>query len=94
MQSKLAVGVVFVIGCVAGGAASQMVVPKARAGTNPPRWEYVCGESENEAIPLAQLNKAGAEGWELAWMLPNKMRGGVGFLDTNDIVYCMKRPMP
>lgn len=94
MQSRLAIAVVFVIGCVAGGAASHITISTARAGTNPPRWEYRCDESPNEDIPLAQLNQAGSEGWELVWMMPNKMRGGVGVLDTNDLSYCMKRPVP
>ena len=87
MQSRLAAGVVFVIGCVAGGAASQMVVPKARANSSAPRWEYNCFDAEitdNFDLPVDELNKAGAQGWELVSMVPR--RGGYG--------YCFKRPAP
>ena len=30
------------IGCVAATVAQNFVVPPARAGTNPMRWEYTC----------------------------------------------------
>ncbi|HTJ47736.1 MAG TPA: hypothetical protein VL463_36820 [Kofleriaceae bacterium] len=37
-------------------------VPPARAGTSPPRWEYLCLQNP----PKAQLAEAGAQGWEAA----------------------------
>jgi hypothetical protein len=93
MQSKLAVAVVFVVGCVAGGAASQMVVSKARANPSAPRWAYNCIEAdrtESFDLPVDALNKNGEQGWELVSMLPTKPNLG----EYEKFIYCFKRPAP
>lgn len=63
----------FVVGCGAGGAASQLVIPSARAGTNPTRWEYTCIRAHDpmvgETDALAAWNRAGAQGWEFTVLL-------------------------
>jgi hypothetical protein len=68
----------FLAGCVAARA----VIPVARAGTTPQRWEYHC-----ETLGLGTmrgftetLNQAGVEGWELAGLTTQ--------------YYCFKRPLP
>jgi hypothetical protein len=94
----LGMALAFGVGCGAGygagatATASSFVVPPARAGTNPARWEYTCmvlparasgpTPDQNE---LANMNKAGAEGWELA-----TVQGGGQF----NTVLCFKRPLP
>jgi hypothetical protein len=95
-MTGVALALAFGIGCGAGyGAgttASNFVVPPARAGTNPPRWEYTCmvlparaSGPTPDASELANMNKAGGEGWELV-----TAQGG-GSLNT---VFCYKRPLP
>jgi hypothetical protein len=93
MQSRLAIAVVFVVGCVAGGAASHVTIPAARAETNPAHWEYTCIEAdrtESFDFPVNELNKAGAQGWELVSMLPVKKDLG-GY---DKFGFCFKRPAP
>jgi hypothetical protein len=70
---------VFLLGC----AAEDLVVPPARAGTSPTRWEYACktGYAESDVATIA--NKFGPEGWELA---------GVGSAFGGGSVWCFKRP--
>ena len=73
---------VFFLGCA---AERLMVVPPARAGTSPTRWEYACKTGyENEDV-AAMANKFGPEGWELA---------GVGPAHGPGSVWCFKRPLP
>jgi hypothetical protein len=77
--------VAFLAGCGASAVASQLVIPSARAGTNPTRWEYLCliaephltGRSKRD---VEAFNAAGAEGWELA--------------TTGNAAWCFKRPLP
>jgi hypothetical protein len=58
--------IAFVVGCGVGGFASQHAIPSARAGTRPTRWEYFfIGDPETN-----EMNKAGAEGWELTSQSP------------------------
>jgi hypothetical protein len=66
----------FVVGCGAGAFASQLAIPSARAGTSPTRWEYLWIRSPDND----EMNKAGAEGWELA--------------TVSGALYCLKRPLP
>jgi hypothetical protein len=68
--------VAFVLGCV----TKAIVVPPARAGTNPTRWEYRCVKAFN---PEEDANKLGAEGWELG--------SAVGVAPA---LWCFKRPLP
>ena len=82
----LVISLVFILGCVAGATTAQLVVPKARAGTNPTRWEYHCTTDAGDDLnrhPPKTLNALGAEGWELvsAAYVPQ------------DAVFCFKRPL-
>jgi hypothetical protein len=72
--------VVFFAGC----AASRLIVPPARAGTSPQRWEYTCPYvSHNDATAVAETaNKFGAEGWEWSGVFGNAP------------AVCFKRPLP
>jgi len=93
MRSKILTAVVFVVGCMTGGVASQLAVPKARAGTNPPRWEYFCTQSATD--PAAAMNKVGAEGWELVTVSSSKLEHHFNNdYETAMMLYCFKRPAP
>ena len=67
MKGTLAISIALVVGCVAGATTSHLVVPPVRAGTNPPRWEYICKDDLEKAEKGfdAALNELGAQGWEL-----------------------------
>jgi hypothetical protein len=61
------------------------VIPKARAGTNPARWEYTCANAQPEyKSDLDEFNRAGAQGWELA--------AGAG--QPGARTWCFKRQLP
>jgi hypothetical protein len=79
------IGVVFLIGCAVGGASSRLAVPLARAGTNPPRWEYHCIEGSPELV--AQANQMGDQGWEMA------AGAGAGAGYGKELIWCFKRPV-
>lgn len=79
----------FVIGCAMGGAA-HLVVPPARAGTAPTRWEYQCMETAGAGM-TSTLNRFGAEGWELASIAPAGIPGGYY---VNTYTLCTKRALP
>jgi hypothetical protein len=75
----------FVLGC----AATQLgprIVPPARAGTAPQKWEYTCLQTvEKDPQKVATIaNKYGQEGWELSAAIP------ADFWAT----WCFKRPLP
>lgn len=83
--------IVFILGCATGGVASQLVIPPARAGTPPTRWEYLCGIDRadyDQLVDVKTFNRAGAEGWELAAMV--SPRPG-GTMSQGKIHYCFKR---
>jgi hypothetical protein len=70
--------VVFFAGCA---AERLLVVPPARAGTNPQRWEYACRGLPVEARPVEEAaNKLGAEGWEMT--------------GSSESTWCFKRSLP
>ena len=54
----------FLVGCATTMVAAPTIVPPARAGTAPVKWEYHC-EYLEDATLTQTLNKFGAEGWEL-----------------------------
>jgi hypothetical protein len=89
MRSMRAVilGAVFLIGCAVGGAASQLVVPPVRAGTNPTRWEYFVLQDPEKI--LSQSNQLGAKGWEMVGMT-----GIRHATDQTEWVWFFKRPLP
>ena len=63
---RLAIALVFLGGCAVGGAAGQVVVPKARAA-NTQRWDHFCVVVDgNDAAEVNQaMRKPGQEGFEL-----------------------------
>jgi hypothetical protein len=66
----------FLAGC--GASAAAVAIPKARAGTNPARWEYRCVQEMGN--PTGALNLHGAEGWELT--------------AVSGAMWCFKRQLP
>jgi hypothetical protein len=67
----------FAAGCLVTSLTKSMV-PPARAGTTPQRWEYFCH------YDTSGFNLLGKEGWELA---AGATSGTVG-------TFCFKRPLP
>jgi hypothetical protein len=66
----------------AGCVASQVVVPRAQAGTGPVRWEYSCIDGWSGVTHSA--NQLGKEGWEMA--------AGAGTSDH--MMWCFKKQLP
>jgi len=93
MQHRGFIAIVFVIGCATGSVASQLVVPKARAGTTPTRWEYYCGRVEAGGLTTA-LKTAGAEGWELVNVVPARQGTAFATIEVADFTFCAKRALP
>jgi hypothetical protein len=77
-KTAFALLVVFFAGCAASRFV--FVVPAARAGTNPQRWEYACAYGVAYAHEIETANQYGAQGWELV----TKGEGS----------WCFKRPLP
>ena len=94
MQHHGIIAIVFVIGCVTGGVAAQLVVPTVRAGTSPTRWEYQCATADRDAEDVTgTLNKLGAEGWELVSLAPRvSMAAGHG--GVSSYMLCARRALP
>ena len=70
------------LGCV----VRDVYFDRAEAVPTKSRWEYRCisdGDTTSLSDVVAQLNKAGAEGWELAV---------AGNRTTTTSHYCLKRP--
>lgn len=82
---------VLLLGIIVGCAAERiLVVPPARAGTTPQRWEYSC-ESAIQGI-TAMANRYGQEGWELT--AAAGYGAGLGLSQEEKMVWCFKRPLP
>jgi hypothetical protein len=79
-----AVAAVFLVGCAVGGVSSQLVVPRASAqqGATMTRWEYLCPRSIDHDVWPTEVNRAGAQGWELT----------TSQLSQGTIYACFKRP--
>jgi hypothetical protein len=85
---------VFIVGCATGGVAAQLVVPPARAGSTPTRWEYQCAfEDADAARVTTTLNKLGAEGWELVGLMQAPIPGWHA-KDAYAYTVCTKRALP
>ena len=85
---SVSLGIVFLVGCAVGGAASHVVAPPVRAGTNPERWEHYCFKGSSGISQTA--DKLGAEGWE---MVAGAGAGaGDGIMKEMVFVFCFKRP--
>jgi hypothetical protein len=76
----------FIVGCVTSQVVAPLLVPAVRAGTTPPRWEYLCIDISHAKTVETWANKAGAEGWELT--------AASGRGDSARPVWCFKRPLP
>ena len=88
MKRQILIAITFLAGCVAGGMSSQMIAPPARAGAPVTRWEYFCvHNSDDAAESMANLNAAGARGWELA------TAAGFGGHMSPTTMFCLKRPL-
>jgi hypothetical protein len=68
-------------------AEAQYVVPMARAGTTPQRWEYSCIRADDDDRATRLLNRHGDRGWELV------AAAGEGATATG-VVWCFKRELP
>jgi hypothetical protein len=71
---------VFFLGC----AAERLIVPPARAGTTPQRWEYTCKDETGDGDATTMANQMGREGWELA----------TAGTHAYGATWCFKRPLP
>jgi hypothetical protein len=69
--------VVFFAGCA---AERLLVVPPARAETNPQRWEYACFKYFDIGSTTEKANEFGAQGWEM--------------VSASNVPWCFKRPLP
>jgi hypothetical protein len=92
MKQHGIIAVIFIIGCATGGVASQLVIPPVRAGTNPTRWEYLCGESTSNLN--GHLVKPGTEGWELVSVFLSDQKRYADGTTADTMAYCFKRPLP
>lgn len=94
MRQSSILAVIFIIGCAAGGVASQMVIPPVRAATQPTRWEYVCAESRENLT--AEVGQFGTQGWELVTVFPidQDSRANAYGLHASKFGFCFKRPLP
>ena len=77
------VGLVFLVGCAVGGAASRYAVPPASAeqAATMTRWQYFCIDTFD---PTEEANRAGREGWEMV-----AVGGG-----APNATWCFKRARP
>jgi hypothetical protein len=91
--------VAFLIGCSASYVTPRFLVPPVHAGTDPPRWEIRCVDSEtarvsdNQIVEVTQaggwnpvLKRFGQEGWEPVQFMRNELAAKI------DAV-CFKRPL-
>jgi hypothetical protein len=73
---------VFFLGC----AAERLIIPPARAGTSPTRWEYFCKGAYPDEEVTKVANAAGQQGWEMA------AAGAAGQVGVP--IWCFKRALP
>jgi hypothetical protein len=93
-EAPALIAIIFLIGCATGGVTSQLVVPPARAGTSPTRWEHFCATvgPGPEAVTIA-LNAQGGQGWDLVSVTPNDQRTSAG-AGRDAFLVCSKRALP
>jgi hypothetical protein len=78
--------VVFFAGCA---AERILVVPPARAGTSPQRWEYACRDARSDEKTTNMANEMGQQGWEMAAASTFTIAGS-----SDGMTWCFKRPLP
>ena len=92
MKRHLLLTSIFILGCATGGVASQLVVPPARAGTTPTRWEYYCVQGAGLHIP--SLTAIGAEGWDMTSAFASHYSHETDQdLHAAAYTFCFKRPV-
>ena len=79
---RITLGVVFLVGCAAGGVASRIGVPAAGAQAATVRWEYMC--IDGWAGVTHSSNQLGKDGWDMA--------AAAGTADH--MMWCFKRRRP
>ena len=98
-QTLIIIGIAFVIGCIAGPMANQVVVRPAQAAPEGARkWEQYCSfrKVDHGPVPFDDINgntnddlkSRGLEGWELTSTAPITANGY-----TNGLAYCFRRPI-
>ena len=89
MKNRVTLGVgaagLLFFGCITGAAVSPLVVPQARAGSDPQRWEFRCTSGVGSADVQIAANSFGKQGWEMA---------GAAGTPRGDSIWCFKRPLP
>ena len=80
-------GVVFVMGCAAGGVAHNYVSPANAAAPAAPgsRFAYYCFKDDGVDSIQNTANEIGKQGWELA---SSSLSGGA---DMSSPIWCFKR---
>lgn len=67
---------------------ANIVIPPVRAGTSPPRWEYVCFK-DHRLVSIAQKSNAlGNAGFELSATAVSPSSG------SGTAIWCFKRRLP
>jgi hypothetical protein len=93
MKQRGFIAIIFVIGCATGGVASQVVIPPARAGTNPTRWEHICVKTNTKLSEM--MTEMGAQGWELVSAFPTYLDHKFdNSLEAQAFMFCSKRALP
>lgn len=93
MKHAVPFGLLFVLGCAVGGAASQLAVAPSRAGNPPSRWEYLCTQASPTPSSLTtHLNQMAGQGWDLVSTSPAHLEREAGAgAATDAFVFCFRR---
>ena len=93
MKHAVPFGLLFVLGCAVGGAASQLAVAPSRADNPPARWEYLCTQASPTPTSLTtHLNQMTGQGWDLVSTSPAHLERGTGAgAATDAFVFCFRR---
>ena len=93
MKHAVPFGLLFVLGCAVGGAASQLAVAPSRAGNGPSRWEYLCTQASPTPSSLTtHLNQMTGQGWDLVSTSPAHLeREASAGAVTDAFVFCFRR---
>jgi hypothetical protein len=98
VMRRLSIALVFLTGCVVGGASSRFgaPVPLAQAGGPATRWGYYCRtvewahyltpQADQDTALAATLSEVGGQGWEVASVAP--------LVKPSGLTYCFKRALP
>lgn len=92
MKHAVPLGLLFVLGCAVGGAASQLAVAPGHAAP-PARSEYLCTSASPTPSSLtAHLNQMASQGWDLVSTSPAHLeREPSAGAATDAFVFCFRR---